>query len=92
MILDNIYYKNDIFAPYMQDDAFLSKAYEIIGGSAESIGRMGPAIAITALTGEMSATAKAFGALASSSYFYATTYGQSFNEAIEKGLSIEDAQ
>ena len=89
---DNLYVKTDIFAPYMQDNAFISKAYEIIGGSAESIGRMAPAIAITALTGEMSATAKAFGALASSSYFYATTYGQSFNEAIEKGLSIEDAQ
>ena len=44
------YIKTDIFAPYMQDDPFLSKAYEIIGGSAESIGRMIPAIAITALT------------------------------------------
>jgi hypothetical protein len=86
------YIKTDIFAPYMQDNAFISKAYEIFGGSAESIGRMIPAIAITALTKDLSHTAQALGALASSGYFYATTYGQSFNEAIEKGLSIEDAQ
>lgn len=83
---NNIYWKEDFFAPYMQDNPATKKAYEIYAGTLESIGRMIPSITITALTGGSSA-----GVLASSGYFYATTYGQSFNEAINKGLTIEDA-
>ncbi|HPW96357.1 MAG TPA: hypothetical protein PK557_05250 [Paludibacteraceae bacterium] len=85
-IASKMYWKDDIFAPYMQDNEAMSKAHQLESGVSESIGRMIPSIALTYLSGGSS-----IGILASSSYFYATTYGQSFNEAIEKGVSIYDA-
>ena len=85
-IASKMYWKDDIFAPYMQDNEVMSKAHQLYSGVLESVGRMIPSIALTYLSGGSS-----IGILASSSYFYATTYGQSFNEAIEKGVSIYDA-
>jgi|LSQX01.1.fsa_nt_gb hypothetical protein len=85
-IASKMYLKDDIFAPYMQDNQVMSKSHELMSGVLESVGRMIPSIALTYLSG-----GSAIGILASSSYFYATTYGQSFNEAIEKGVSIYDA-
>ena len=88
--LSKAYSKDDIFAKYMQNDPYASKAHEIMAGTFESIGRMIPSIVTTAITKDGKYAVA--GAVASSAYFYASTFGQSFDEAINKGLSLEDSR
>lgn len=60
---------------------------DFIGGTMESVGRMIPAIASTMFLGEGSSIATAV----SGGYFFASSFGSSFNDAIAKGVDIESA-
>ena len=81
----NKLYAEDPFAPYMDNQT----AYAVLSGTFQSIGRLVPSIIATSAGQEEGLTGMA--QTLSASYFYTTTYGQAMNEALNKGLSIQDA-